>query len=798
MFNFSPLNYAMTSGNQDDSMNIYMNQLQQKLTTDSMLYSSSVFNFAPTNLCQMNLGMPNPMADINSIMGWMKDKDPSEIMASIGSNFGNMGNLSNMGNWGNWGNMGNWGNWGGFNFGNVTNNTPSNNDSSSVGSSEYESLKTLLTKYQELYGKDFDGNLKDKFKETLNKSGTTEEKLEALKDLYKRLDKTKMKKAMLDITDYKTQLTLAGYNFDATNAEKDKELKSSLNSIHSQISGKGVQLAMYIRGEAMPDILRMVSYWNDKYKDGNNRSILRFIASNITSDNSTNHKRATHNLAMSLVNYADEFKSKTSGNYPKLTKLQKEVSEALEKAEKDFNKNNVNALAAKFEKLYASLRVLEAKKINHTIKANYGFVNKIANDDKDFVDENLVVSDTKEDLAKEGISLTDGEVDELSARAIETYSNIDDNNDTAEKKIEALMNEDVKALKETDKAGVYTTTAATSNEPAHFYVIKDDKLVELKGVKGVDANGTCTTINNKKITLEAAKNNAEEVSAQDILDYNDTLTRVNNEVAKGNLIPCSSRNLPVGVKVYKSKGIKENQLPDYYVVKDGKLKQINCKSWNKYNDKFAMPDGRYITFDKLKSDDFLDATNSEINTHNKNAEKNRQKKADTIQARKDAAAAAAKKLKQNYNPPAVTSTNKAIGTNIADKLIGSTTDEAWQEVLTEINGLNKDNINAALMGYSGRAGNCFILKQIATEEKCNFLGLEICGDKRPVQERITAIKKIITCVIEHCGEYGIKNKDENSYKELKKALSVVNKDNVNNPDKVEQWDKLIQKVIKIK
>ena len=40
MFNFSPLNYAMTSGNQDDSMNIYMNQLQQKLTTDSMLYSS--------------------------------------------------------------------------------------------------------------------------------------------------------------------------------------------------------------------------------------------------------------------------------------------------------------------------------------------------------------------------------------------------------------------------------------------------------------------------------------------------------------------------------------------------------------------------------------------------------------------------------------------------------------------------------------------------------------------------------------------------------------------------------------
>ena len=163
-------------------------------------------------------------------------------------------------------------------------------------------------------------------------------------------------------------------------------------------------------------------------------------------------------------------------------------------------------------------------------------------------------------------------IDEIKEEAVDATSDIDDKYDTAEDKIDALTSNETKALVKTEKDGVFKSTADTTNEPAHLYMVIDDKIVELKGVKSIDKNGTCTTIDNKKISLENAKKNTVEVSAQDIIDYNKTVQNVNEYLKKGTLIQCAGTGMPAGMKLYKSKGRPENSAyPQYFVVKDGKL-----------------------------------------------------------------------------------------------------------------------------------------------------------------------------------------------------------------------------------
>ena len=81
-------------------------------------------------------------------------------------------------------------------------------------------------------------------------------------------------------------------------------------------------------------------------------------------------------------------------------------------------------------------------------------------------------------------------------------------------------------MKQTAKEGVFQSVVTSSNEPAHFYTIKDDKLVELKDVKSIDKDGKCTMADGTIKTLEQVKADAVEVSAQDIIDYNNTLKQV--------------------------------------------------------------------------------------------------------------------------------------------------------------------------------------------------------------------------------------------------------------------------------
>lgn len=797
-FHYSALNHAVARGTESDSINILGNQLQEKMKADSMVYMAPIFDFSSSMtdlLSPFSFNSPlNVGANINAYLTAYQNGTWQCNQAFGGFGGFNFGNFGGIGNGFNFGNMfgGNWGN-----FGN------NNTNGTSTGSTELDALKALITKYKEIGEKNcsLSPSLKDKITNTLNKSGSTEEKLTALKDLYKILDKTKLEQAMLQMTEYKEMLTEAGYDFKSSNREKDAELKKELGDLERDIKGEGKQLTLLTGGENDPSILRKISYWNDTHKDANNRSILRLIAENIPSDSSkqTQYKIGVKNLSVSLIHKAEDLKASASGEFTKLDKAKNEVSDALSKAQKDFTKNNITDLAKKFETLYAMLRILEAEKTRNAIKAKFSFLNNIASDDKDFVTDNLIVAETKADLKKEGISFNESDIDEIKQDAVEDYTDIDDKCDTPEEKVKALMADDTKALAKTSKNGVYKSTATNTNEPVKHYVIKDDKLVELKGVRYIDKNGMCTKVDGKHVSLEQAKKDAVEVTAQDIINYKNTVDMVNKLVSNGTLIKCKGNGMPAGTQLYKSKGIEENGYPQYFIVKDGSLKQIDCK-FAGTNGKFRMNDGRVIGFAQLTDNEFLNVGESDINTKNKKAEAAKKKAEDKKAEEKEKADAENATLGKKYEAPEISDSDKETGEKIAKDLMGNTDDNEWDTAINDnIGSMNADNVRSILKGYNDEK-NMFtddILTQIVTEQ-CYGGWVKGWGEAgqelRPAEERLNAIKKVIKAVLDHCDKYGVTN--DTVYKSLKTSYSTMATGNLTT-ENTKKWDGYIKRLLRL-
>lgn len=612
MFHYSSLNFDLAMSTPSGSINILWNQLGEKSKANSIMYMTP--NFDPSiGYTYPEFGMwgnnlLNPMLAIQQTMQSFQN--------------GNWMNGINGGNWFNNMPWNNWNNpWGG-----------GNNGGSTAGNAEYDALKALINKYKEIGTKNntISPALLDKINAALNKSGKPEEKLEALKDLYKSLDKTKLEKALLELPEYKIMLDEAGYNFNGTNKEYDTKLKKELNSLEQDIkSGKGDLLAQISASENNAQILRIVSYWNDNHSDKENRGIIRLVAQHIPAEESerTLHIEGVKNLSMSLINKVEDFKGSVDGNFTNLDKATEELSKALTnatKAPKEFTKANLEALADKFDKLYAMLRMMEAERIRNTINTKYSFLNDISSSDRDIVNDDLVLKSTKEDLRKEGISLAGVETDNVPTEEVEEVSDIDEVSETAEEKVEKLVEKE--NLKQTAKEGVFQSVVTSSNEPAHFYTIKDDKLIELKDVKSIDKDGKCTMADGTTKTLEQVKADAVEVSAQDIIDYNNTLTRVDELVKAGTLVKCQQQF--GGAVLYRSKGKQEDGNRQYFIVKDNKLMKLDCK-YVTANGIVVGNDGSKTSFkDYIANGSFSTISDSNITTEDeqKKAEERKKKK----------------------------------------------------------------------------------------------------------------------------------------------------------------------------
>ena len=745
-FHYSSLNYDLAQSTPSGSINIMWNQLGEKMKADSIMYMTP--NFDPSiGYTYPEFGMwgnnlLNPMLAIQQTMQAFQN---GTWMQGNSTNWFNPWGGNNGGNW--WNNWNPWGN---------------NNGGNSSSDPKYDALKAVLNKYIELNPND---SRIQEIRDAINKSGKPEEKMDALKNVYKKLNKTKLQKALLDLPEYKKLLDIAGYNFNGMNKDEDKKLRADLEKLSTNIKNKSCEYGGLVNPTA-DNILRTISYWNDSHKDDNSRGILKLIATNLKSDESeiTKHRELVEKLTQALLERAAEFKAEYEGSFPKLDAAKDAVADALAKItdNKSCTQSNVEALAKEFDKLYAMLRIMEAEKISNTIQTKYNFLNDIASNDVDFVNNDLVVKATKEDLKSEGI--TNVETDTIPKEEVDEIPIEDKHPDKTPEELltTVLYKEDGSGnVKKTAKDGVYQTNTTSTNEPPHLYMIKDDKLVELKDIKAIDKDGNCTMIDG---TTKKKLGEVEtvEVSGQNVIDYQQEIQRVDDLVKAGTLLKVGT---PVkGVQVYKSKGYKHGCYRDYFIVRNGVLVKIDCKYVDNKTLKVVKNDNNKVNLSDLQDGDFTTISNSDI---------------PTIEDEKTTPAPPATPAGSG-NTGSVNSSNvpsidtnstayKNAQTNIYDNLTAwfGTSEDDFNSAYNEVSNMNANNVRDYIAGYEAKRnstcswGDC-ILEQIA-EERTDWLGGKKTGRK-------DMIVHIIKAVLDYCEKYP-EVKQKEAYEKLKTAYN---------------------------
>ena len=727
LFHFSPLNYDLVQSTPSGSLNILWNQLNQKSIANSMMYMTPTFNFS--------IGYEYPEFGMfgNNLL------NPLLAIQQTMQAFQNGSWMNGMNGTNNW-----------FNNWQMPWNTPwgNSNNNSSTNSSEYDALRALIVKYKETYKGKIDTTLEDKINAALNKSGKPEEKLEALRDLYKQLDKDKLEKALLELPEYKIMLDAAGYKFKGTNAVEDNKLKESLRKLKRDLVDrkKGDELSNIASGATSSSILRLISYWNDDHSGENERGIIRMVANNLPTEESEMklYKDGIENLTKSLLNKADELIVEYDSDFSNLEKATDAVSDAMATVEKEFTKENLLALAKEFDTLYAMLRMMEAERVRNTINTKYGFLNDISSTDKDIADDNLIVEDTKADLKNEGIKVDDIEIDTVPEEDVDDVSDVDDSDMTAEEKLDALKGK----IAETDREGVYTTVQTSEHEPAKFYTFKEDKLVELKGVKSIDKDGNCTMADGSKKAQKDVE--TVEVSVQDVIDYNNTLKRVENLYGV-KIYKCSTKLN--GSTLYKSKGIQENGYSQYFIIKDNKLMRVVCDYVDENGN--VVINGVTKAAKDLTDDNFEIISDSDIVTTDKKKEAEEHK---AQEENEELEAICKKEFKKVESEDGET-----IGNDIVDDLEWYTTDDEWVNACDNIKKIKKENIYSVIKGYEDDLnwGADHIIRQIRTE------------NGREDSKKMELITHIINVVWEYCKENGTNS--EEAFREFYKLKAEISK-----------------------
>ncbi len=707
-FHYSSLNHELAQSTPSGSINIMWNQLGEKMKADSIMYMtpnfdpSIGFNYPEFGLWGNNL--LNPMLAIQQTMQSFQNGSWMNGMNNGGNWFNNMWNNNWTMPWGN-------------------NN---GNNSGSTSNPEYDALKAVLNKYKENNPNDTTAN--KVIQEAFNKSGTADEKMEALKDAYKKLNKTKLEKALLDLPEYKNVLIQTGYKFNNENSDLAKQL----NSLKTEIqAGKGDQLVLISKSESNPEILRIISTWNDKNNNDSTRGIIRLTANNIpqSEDEQKLQKKGIANLALSLINKAEDF----NGDYPKLDAAKEAVSKALVDVQKNngFTKANLNKLAEKFDNLYAILRLMEAEKTRNEIQTKYNFLNNISSTDTDFVTDDLVVKSTQEDLKAEGIS-TLPEIDNIEKEEVDDIPE-DITGETADEQLEDLVTRN--HLEQTKKEGVFKTKTTSADENTRLYMIKNDKLVELTNAADIDENGKCTMVDGSEKELKDVTK--KEVTAEDIRNYNETLKRINSLLSSK--IEVCSETLSNGTTVYRSKGKQLDGKYQYFVIRDNKLMRLNCDSIGAGGT--IVINGEDKSIEDLTDSNFSEILNSQILAVDETEEITVPEEVEE---------------EEITQPPVINESADTYkdGQTIYTKLSGSTSDKEWTAAASKIKLIKADNVRNVIAGYENeRSGihmaDC-ILEQIAEEWKSTgFLG----GGHTMRQGRKDLINHIIKAVLDYCEKY---------------------------------------------
>ena len=548
-FYFSGVNSSMLSPNPGDSINLSWNIWNAKNAANSIMFMTPSFNTAFYDF-------PDVMTFGNSLL------DPRLAIQQTLNSFNNGGWMNGMNAGGNW-------------FNNIFKNPWQNSDNSNTGKTDkekaenklmqkqYDKLKAVLKSYKE-NSKELTDEQEAKLETALNKGGKIEEKLDALKAVYKELDSKELRKALLALDENKKALYDMGYNFNDSeysfkNTDNDN-LIGDITRIETEIGeGQYDILQTYITDtEENNDIIRLISHWNDEHTSDENRSIIRYIATKFPEDSSKqkNAQETVKLMVIQLVNYAKEVSNRI-GDCKHLDTAHKELMALLDKTNNDFkveNLNtkveNLNTLAAKFEEVYARIRIAEAEELSAKIRKDYAFLNDISDSDTDFVDNNLVLQDVKADLEAEKITLPS------------TLDKVKSENTRTNVTKEFLQNPD------NLKNG--TVTKHTAEENGYQYTVYKykDKYYEIKN------NGNVEQVDNPKIIASEQKNDNDGKADGDSAVTKEKLQKDGKELSKIKFVKRNGEESEVETsKLASGKKYYELDGKIYSIDKNGTVKE---------------------------------------------------------------------------------------------------------------------------------------------------------------------------------------------------------------------------------
>ena len=777
-FHFSSINHALVSENPSDSINLFWNQQMEKNRANAISFFTPNFDatigFEYPEFGMFGNNLLNPMLAIQQTMQSFQNGSWMNGM----NNFGGFGNFGNFGGFGNFGFGSPWGN---FQFP-WTRQDGQGGSGATAADKEYNKLKKALTEYKKSAEAMGDNELVDKINSALNKSGKVDEKLSAIKELCKSLDPIKMQNALLATDPYKADLIKIGYK--VSNNDADKDLQRRIEAAYTEIDtagGTNKLCANVLSGEDDPEILKKLSFWNDKHNKTSDKSMLRAIASKIPNkkEDQTDYKKVVDCVTNSLISYSVRVKQNYDGtDFTNLDKSVDEVTKALKAATDNLNKTTVNKLADKVEDLYARLRLIEAERVRNNIQKDYNFMNNYFTN-KSVVNDNLVVSETKKDLTSEGIKIPTN-TDVVPTNRQEVAPSTDLDNKPVDEQISELTTNSKDLHELATKKGKVYYSNKYNNEPAQWYMKDGDKLVQLKGVTSIDANGKCTMKSGAPTDLDKlSEDNKVEVLPSEIKQYNATLKQIKDYSGRLVKCPTTPQNWKnAGVTLYWSKGTINgddgNKHCQCFVVIDNKLQKID----NAYVDKQGVI--RFFNGETLDVKDLTSAHCTPVTS------------SDDIQATDEPKPTKETKQKEDAKPKDTSKDDDGIvidenataeesGKTVRERLYGDTSETDYKFIKKKIAQL--DNYNAKevvefIEGYNDKKSpiiswNDELCAQISSENNFGW------------QRKDSCLRTIARAVLKVMDEAEI-GKDSKDYTEMV-AYSKVGLDKTTRKESEEAW-----------
>ena len=305
-------------------------------------------------------------------------------------------------------------------------------------------IKAVLEAYRKANADYIDKDLDRKLKKAIDKTGTVEEKYNALKDAYEAIDKDSLRKVFPTMDDYRENLINVGFDFTDDNytlGYGKKEREEEINNLKAQFDSIYQELSAYTPGDVdfnlegyldkfneshAADILSYLSLWNEKYNDKDEKLLNLVISKLPTTDNNTSEGEKTGKrsraieLAVNPVVNALVAKANNVVNSPKgvdvkpIARQAQTLNRALANFANDSkNEEKIATLVAEFDTLYVMLRKYEAYQVDREIASDYEILNEL-NEKDQIALNNKMMEATVADLESEGLGGIEFEIRAVS------------------------------------------------------------------------------------------------------------------------------------------------------------------------------------------------------------------------------------------------------------------------------------------------------------------------------------------------------------------------------------------------